>query len=451
MTIPAYPAAQAVASRARDHFARHQLAARQKGYQDLAPEPDREAIELITNAAFWASLRREEGYAPKISLAFLPPEQAGRPMHFERPLKLTPDALTHLAPAVERPGIHLGVWREQPGPGEAANGGVDAAADGRAPRAAPDGSETDGNAADDGAGLDPSAGQGFPGSALAGSLAAPLFAGPAPRSPNGSLVVWGATRSIPKLCFVLEVVAPGLLVIKHRSGPGCGKFINVAVIEGDQVKVLDPQGSATLAASPPLLRAMLELDAPATGTLHTNVLLQLAVSMRAHQRGGALLVIPSGSEAWRQSMVRPISYGVSPPFATLGRLMGEDHAARQERRWEESLQLAVDGIAGLTAVDGATILTDQYDLLAFGAKITRREGAPQVEKVILSEPIDHAVPRIVAPAQLGGTRHISAAQFAQDQPDAVALVASQDGRFTTFAWSESDQMVHAHRIETLLL
>jgi len=135
----------------------------------------------------------------------------------------------------------------------------------------------------------------------------------------------------------------------------------------------------------------------------------------------------------------------------LGRLMREDPAARQERRWQDALRRAVDAIAGLTAVDGATILSDDYDLLAFGAKISRREGAAQVERVIASEPLNGAVSRIVAPAQLGGTRHISAAQFAQDQRDAFALVASQDGRFTTFAWSKREQMVGAHRIEALLL
>jgi hypothetical protein len=60
------------------------------------------------------------------------------------------------------------------------------------------------------------------------------------------------------------------------------------------------------------------------------------------------------------------------------------------------------------------------------------------------------VPLVVAPTQLGGTRHLSAAQFVHDQPDALALVASQDGRFTVFAWSPSEAMVHAHRIEALL-
>ena len=38
---------------------------------------------------------------------------------------------------------------------------------------------------------------------------------------------------------------------------------------------------------------------------------------------------------------------------------------------------------------------------------------------------------------LGGTRHLSAAQFGHDQRDSIALVASQDGRFTVFAWFNS--------------
>ncbi|MGI9181745.1 MAG: putative sensor domain DACNV-containing protein, partial [Longimicrobiaceae bacterium] len=45
----------------------------------------------------------------------------------------------------------------------------------------------------------------------------------------------------------------------------------------------------------------------------------------------------------------------------------------------------------------------------------------------------------------------SAAQFVHDQRDALALVASQDGRFTVFGWSPCEERVHAHRVETLLL
>ena len=55
--------------------------------------------------------------------------------------------------------------------------------------------------------------------------------------------------------------------------------------------------------------------------------------------------------------------------------------------------------------------------------------------MIVTEPVEGARPEVVSPAQLGGTRHLSAAQFVRDQHDSVALVASQDGRFTVFAWS----------------
>jgi hypothetical protein len=57
----------------------------------------------------------------------------------------------------------------------------------------------------------------------------------------------------------------------------------------------------------------------------------------------------------------------------------------------------------------------------------------------------------VHPGVVGGTRHLSAAQFVQDQTRATALVASQDGRFTIFAWSPCDKNVYAHRVETLLM
>lgn len=110
----AYPAARTISSKLQAYFARHGADARDEGLPD-ATVPDAETIEAIVDAAFWASLRREEGYTPKISLAFLSPEQTNHPLRFERPLALYPATLTRVAPAVERPGIHLGVWRGQGG------------------------------------------------------------------------------------------------------------------------------------------------------------------------------------------------------------------------------------------------------------------------------------------------------------------------------------------------
>ena len=118
---------------------------------------------------------------------------------------------------------------------------------------------------------------------------------------------------------------------------------------------------------------------------------------------------------------------------------------------EDVLQRVVEGVAGLTAVDGATVINDRYEVLAFGAKIVRRAHFERVQQVVITEPVEGAIPLNAEPALFGGTRHLSAAQFAHDQRDAIALVASQDGRFTVFAWSPCEELVHAHRIETLLL
>jgi hypothetical protein len=379
MSEPAYPAARAIAAQVRLHFSRQLAEERERGTDHLATEPDEQAIEALIDAAFWASLLRQEHYPPRLSLAFLAPEQSTLPITFERRLALAPETLARLAPAVERPGIHLGVWRE-----------------------------------------------------------------------NGEFYVWGATQSLPVLCFVVEVLDPGLMVIKHRRGVEAGKFVNVAVLEGDQVRVLGHK-SANLLDPPALVARLLGLDGAPSPADTMSVLVQLAVSMREHGRGGAVLVVPHGSDAWRESIVGPTPYAIAPPYAELTGLIREAPAAKRERRWQEALRRAVDAVAGLTAVDGAMVLTDECDVLAFGAKIARRDGHARVEQVLETEVMEGDPGRTLHPVQLGGARHLSAAQFAQDQSDSVALVASQDGRFTVFAWSAARAAVCAYRLEALLL
>ncbi len=105
--------------------------------------------------------------------------------------------------------------------------------------------------------------------------------------------------------------------------------------------------------------------------------------MRRHGRGGSLLVVPAGSDAWRESIVRPVPYAVSPVFSELAELVTRPAEERRERGWQDAIAESIDAVAGLTAVDGATVMTDRYDLLAFGAKIARRSGLAQVEQVTL--------------------------------------------------------------------
>lgn len=379
MSSEIYPAARRVAPKVHAHFARHREAGRLHSKGAIAPLPESHVIETVVDRAFWASLRREEGYVPTISLAYLSPEQDAHPLLFEQPLPLTPGVLAKIAPVVERPGIHLGVWHQ-----------------------------------------------------------------------GDALCVWGTTHSIPVLTFVLEVVEPGLLVVKHHRGERTSKYLNVAVLEGDQIKMVD-ESASSLPDCPDLLTSLLGFDSPASWTGPVNLLVQLAVSMRAHGRGGGLLIVPAGSDEWRESIVRPIAYAVSPPYRGLAALMQESRDKTDRHAWREALRETLDAIAGLTAVDGVTVMTDAYELLAFGAKITRRKGSVPVEHVSVTEPIEDGAASIATPAELGGTRHLSAAQFVHDQRSAVALVASQDRRFTVFAWSPCEERVHAHRVEALLL
>ena len=102
--------------------------------------------------------------------------------------------------------------------------------------------------------------------------------------------VWGTTRDVPAFCLVVEVVASGLLVVKHRSEP-FGKFVNVAVLEGDQIKIVDERRGDGRTARAGEVAARLRYDRPMATSV--NVLVQLAASMRAHGRGGALLVVPA--------------------------------------------------------------------------------------------------------------------------------------------------------------
>ncbi|HEX9105644.1 MAG TPA: hypothetical protein VF832_00415, partial [Longimicrobiales bacterium] len=275
-----YAAARSAAPALAAFFRRHLEEAAARGESGLAAPPDAAAIEAIVDAAFWASLRREEGSSPRISLAYLPPDSAHEPLSFGRPEPLEAARLTKLAPAVEHPGIHLGVWRGRDG-----------------------------------------------------------------------LYVWGATPFVPNACFVLEVVQPGLLVVKHRRAQATAKFANVAVLEGDRVCMVDEAG-ASLPDCPALLESLLDFDSPASWSESGNVLVRLAVAMRRHGRGGSLLYVPAQDERWGDSVVQPVTYPVAPPFSALTRAVRALQAGSTDLADVEGLHHAIDNIAGLTAVDG---------------------------------------------------------------------------------------------------
>lgn len=372
-----HPAARAVA----EHV--HAVLAGQLPSVQGATLPDVAAVARTIDVAFWGSLRREEGTSPRVTLAFVSAAESITPLLFHRPLSLNATALARLAPAVEHPGVHLGVER------------IDGPAD--------------------------------------------------------TLGVWGITRQLRPFTLVLEVVAPGLIVLKYSPSDG-GKFVNLVVLEGDEVRYLDhgvptrPDVSTDAgrtgpadAGPTPLTRQFGLDDAARWWAPIAETLVELAVAMRAHGRGGTLLVVPRDSDAWQSSLMK------SNPYF----LASADRAPAP--RLTELTPDEVVAVAGLTAIDGATVLDGGSRVLAFGATIVRRRGSPQVRRALFSQPIARDDPREVALSLLGGTRHLAAAQFVADQPTALALVASQDGRFTIFRWLEESGSIGARRIDLLLV
>lgn len=266
----------------------------------------------------------------------------------------------------------------------------------------------------------------------------------------GDLFIWGTTLKIPNFCFVLDVSEPGLLVVKHRRFKGFGKYTNVAVLKGHDVKVVDEK-SASLPDCPAIVRSLLGLALPAKRSDPVNVLIQLAVSMRSHKRGGTLLLVPDGSDAWKDSIIQPMQYAASPSFDGLAAMVGQEVPKEDDILIRTLLNQEVENIAGLTAVDGATIINSRHQLLAFGAKIERSHKSSVIDHLAFIEPIVDGEVQIMHAGQIGGTRHLSAAQFVHDQHDSIALTASQDGHFTLFSWSAHRDMVQAHRIDALLV
>lgn len=365
---PTYLAAKLVSHRIAEHF-RKQFDHRDVDRRHI---PDMAVVEILIDTAFWASLRREEGYEPKISLAFVPPDLASDRLMFHHTQRFTPYNLVKLSPAVVQPGIHLGVWME-----------------------------------------------------------------------GDNFYLWGTIHEVPTHAMVVEVVEAGLLVVKQKHRLHAQKFVNVAVLKGNQIKVIEDNHWG-LTDCPGTLSALLGFS-HAQDDQSENILVQLALAMRRHGRGALLLVVPSNSTAWLHSIVKPINYLVEPQ-AMVPASEKTDLATDREM-----LHKMINAVGGYSAIDGATVITEDHRLLAFGAKVARSPHALPVAQLMMTEPVAGSVMQLLDATTIGGTRHLAAAQFVNDQHDSLAMVASQDGTFTVFAWSEKEQMVHGHRIDTLLM
>src|SRR5690606_31091639 len=135
-------------------------------------------------------------------------------------------------------------------------------------------------------------------------------------------------------------------VVKHTRLQR-GKYANIAVLEGDTVKVID-EACITEADCPPFLGSLLGLGAEAASDLAWNVLVQLCMSMRAHGHGGALLVVPNHSDRWHRSVVWPVRYLIEPPYRALSVLADSPGVTTHEGEARERFRRAIGSVGGVT-------------------------------------------------------------------------------------------------------
>ena len=359
-----------------------------------------EELTTLINVAFWASFKKEEGRSVPIALQYAPPDKAESPLLFQHPLPYTDEHLSRISPVLQGSTVECGVWKDD----------------------------------------------------------------------TEQLVIWGLHTS----GFNTEDGYP--LSIYSRE-PGKLKIafgrLNI-IVTGTRILFIDND--------------FLSVHLPSSISGKTNVgweVEQILTAMSAHGCGGTFMMVPD-TDAWRVSIKAPILYAASTPFemvsvqrAMLAFLADHPYGSQQEyekffrRRGplalgdpvrEEELHTIHDHfLAGqrhdvhdglirslafvgqLTAVDGAVIVNEEVQVLAFGAKIKPLHARKSPEMLFVSEPTTGSVPEEVSLAEFGGTRHQSAAQFVFDQRQGVAFVASQDGIMTMLTWDEGAGRVAAVR------
>ena len=369
-----------------------------KDQEEFAPKevPSVEHIQKLIEVSFWACLKKEEGRQHSFSLTFTPPEQAPDPFIFIPPLPFNAEKLAKLAPALHNQMASIGVWTN-------------------------DKNENDKN----------------------------------------GLVIWGLTPSTDQP-FSVKAYETGHLLISYY-------YQGTVLITGSKIEFIDsakfslinnllyglsPNWNSNWNSKEEFYEALGKALAKSKALVKENDFKRIAKAMLSHTHGGTLLVVQD-NEAWKNSI--NLSYGGIPYEKVKSELRARDDMMESEpdgfsRLQSPSYQASVEIanrslklVGQLTAVDGATVVTYDLKVLGFGAKIKPINVDEKPNEIFATEPFEGSIERIEKLSDLGGTRHQSAAQFVYDQKDSFALVASQDGRLSAFAWDPNKQAVSVIR------
>lgn len=353
--------------------------------EESGPAPSPKQLSVLLNTAFWATLRSEEGRHAPVAVAMTKEDGYSPRAIFQRPVDYSVDTLVKLSPVLYERSICLGVQ---------------------------------------------------------------------PIGRNADLKCWGICHE-PSRSLALRSEGPGQLLVS------IGGEVVADVLPGQRPRVLGPNVLPWDWRISEFLRGHVSNEESFSIAWNLRF---LAEAMQ-HGRGGTILLVPESSNAWKDSL--DVKYKFSKDALNLesahGRWSRESEEDKQRRERdrpelgpllvlmtkgtpaERSFKSIARTIGGLTAVDGATVLSTSFTLIGFGAKILSRSDPPA--RILRLNPLRSIEDELASGddfteinlSATGGMRHRSAIQFVHDNPDAFALVASQDGGLTLF---KSD----AHRV-----
>lgn len=191
--------------------------------------------------------------------------------------------------------------------------------------------------------------------------------------------------------------------------------------------------------------------------------LDIARAMQAHGHGGIVLIL-GVDEPPRSQLATDLElhFSLSRPFGG-AREVDEERAKALERvtnamtagevadlllhlqTTQISREQYIAGLAQTTAIDGATLVSSDASLLAFGCKI-RLSNAP---RITLMRPTSRS-PSAFDLGAFGGTRHQSAARFVGKYPGSRAIVSSQDGNLSILSHRGPDEVDCLEHAEWIL-
>ena len=203
-----------------------------------------------------------------------------------------------------------------------------------------------------------------------------------------------------------------------------------------------------------------KLDLDVTRKIAQHMVRRMISTVRSSYHGGTILIVPpdrtdefSGgnryidikykfSEGEPRRRYRTLIVGI---MNTLAEVHGRDGEAPNTVGWDEyeasgdealsDLEEAIFEmshlIAGLSAVDGAVVMTQRFELLGFGGEISGALPAVRTVARALDVEGDHVVKESTEGV---GTRHRSAYRFCNGIIDAIAVVVSQDANARWIKW-----------------